>query len=128
MLRLYLLTFPLGWAQLEANPELRGVVTAGGNVLPQAVIEEAFADQYGRTLNFKSFRGALGKLNSWYEERGIFGQVAPPPLFKTPLPPHPTSLHMHIAAFEAWRHSNSTSASTLSWINRNSVREPRLSC
>lgn len=96
MLRLYLLTFPLGWAQLEANPELRGVVTAGGNVLPQAVIEEAFADQYGRTLNFKSFRGALGKLNSWYEERGIFGQVAPPPPFQnpSPSPPHLTP-HAH---------------------------------
>jgi outer membrane protein insertion porin family len=51
--------------QLEANPELRGVVSSGANVLPQAVIEEAFADQYGKTLNFRNFRGALAKLNSW---------------------------------------------------------------
>ena len=52
-------------SQLEANPELRGVVSSGANVLPQAVIEEAFADQYGKTLNFRNFRGALAKLNSW---------------------------------------------------------------
>lgn len=51
--------------QLEANPELRGVVSSGANVLPQAVIEDAFSDQYGKTLNFRSFQKALSKLNSW---------------------------------------------------------------
>jgi outer membrane protein insertion porin family len=33
------------------------------------------AQQYSRTLNFGAFNRALQALNSWYEERGIFGQV-----------------------------------------------------
>jgi outer membrane protein insertion porin family len=31
--------------------------------------------QYARTLNFGAFNHALSAINSWYEERGIFGQV-----------------------------------------------------
>lgn len=41
------------------------MVSSGANVLPQAVVEEAFSSQYGRTLNFRDFQKALGKLNSW---------------------------------------------------------------
>lgn len=41
------------------------MVSSGANVLPQAVVEEAFSEQYGRTLNFRDFQKALGKLNSW---------------------------------------------------------------
>ena len=47
----------------------------GANVLPQKEIEEAFKHQFGCTLNFPQFSGALKKLNKWYEDRGIFGQV-----------------------------------------------------
>ena len=61
--------------QVRANPELRGVVATGANTLPQAVVEDAFRDQYGRTLNFRAFKDSLGKVNRWYEERGIFGQA-----------------------------------------------------
>ena len=51
----------------------------GANVLPQKEIEEAFKHQFGCTLNFPQFSGALKRLNKWYEDRGIFGQVNPLP-------------------------------------------------
>lgn len=60
---------------MTANEKLKGVVATGANTLPQAVLEEAFRDQYGRILNFRAFKASLGKVNSWYEERGIFGQA-----------------------------------------------------
>ncbi len=61
--------------ELRPNPELRGVVVNGANVLPVRVIADAFAGQHGRTLNFGAFNVALQAINSWYEERGIFGQI-----------------------------------------------------
>ena len=41
----------------------------------QAVIEDAFRGLFGRTLNFNAMVGAVGKLNQWYEEKGVLGQV-----------------------------------------------------
>jgi outer membrane protein insertion porin family len=61
--------------QATANPVIKGVVVTGANVLPQREIEEAFRDQAGRTLNFPAFSTAVKRLNRWYEDRGIFGQV-----------------------------------------------------
>ena len=61
--------------QATANPVIKGVMVRGANVLPQKEIEEAFQNQFGRTLNFPQFSGALKRLNKWYEDRGIFGQV-----------------------------------------------------
>lgn len=61
--------------QLEANDELRGVVSSGANVLPQAVVQETFKNQHGRPLNFKDFRASVKQINEWYDDRGIFGQV-----------------------------------------------------
>jgi hypothetical protein len=61
--------------QATANPVIKGVVVHGANVLPQKEIEDAFKHQFGRTLNFPQFSGALKRLNKWYEDRGIFGQV-----------------------------------------------------
>ena len=63
--------------QATANPVIKGVVVTGANVLPQREIEEAFRDQAGRTLNFPAFSTAVKRLNRWYEDRGIFGQVCP---------------------------------------------------
>lgn len=60
---------------LEPNPELTGVVLKGAKVLPAVVVEDVFAELYGRTLNFAQFKAGLEKLNSWYEARGLFGQV-----------------------------------------------------
>lgn len=64
--------------QATANPVIKGVVVRGANVLPQKEIEDAFKHQFGRTLNFPQFSGALKRLNKWYEDRGIFGQVGCP--------------------------------------------------
>lgn len=61
--------------EVAPNPELRGFTVTGANMLPQAVIEEAFRDLHGRTLNFNSMVQAVGKLNRWYEEKGVLGQV-----------------------------------------------------
>lgn len=61
--------------ELTPNPKLRGLVVSGGEVLPACIIQDAFRQQYGRTLNFGQFRAALQKLNNWYADRGFFGQV-----------------------------------------------------
>lgn len=61
--------------EVTPNQELRGVVANGANALPQRTVEEAFRDQYGRTLNFTRFGEAIRSLNKWYEDHGVFGQV-----------------------------------------------------
>jgi hypothetical protein len=38
-------------------------------------VEDAFRELHGRTLNFNSMVQAVGKLNRWYEEKGVLGQV-----------------------------------------------------
>lgn len=38
-------------------------------------MEDAFRELHGRTLNFNSMVQAVGKLNKWYEEKGVLGQV-----------------------------------------------------
>ena len=60
---------------MEAHPQLKGVSAAGASVLPTRVIEEAFRHQYDKTLNAGEFQSAIAKLDSWYADRGIFGQV-----------------------------------------------------
>ena len=77
-----------GNGQATANPVVRGVVVTGANVLPQREIEEAFGAQFGRTLNFPAFSASLRRLNRWYEDRGIFGQVCGPGLPSMPPLPH----------------------------------------
>ncbi len=47
----------------------------GANVLPARVLEDAFQNQYDKTLNYTDFKGAIQKLDKWYADRGIFGQV-----------------------------------------------------
>ena len=57
------------------NPELQGIVAAGANVLPQRVVEDAFRLQHGRTLNFGAFGDAVNRINDWYKDHGLLGQV-----------------------------------------------------
>ena len=38
-------------------------------------MEEAFSGLFGRTLNFNQMAAAVGKLNRWYEDTGVLGQV-----------------------------------------------------
>ncbi|KAG7666840.1 hypothetical protein Ndes2526B_g04666 [Nannochloris sp. 'desiccata'] len=61
--------------EVTPNPELRGVVSTGAARLPQAIIQDAFHGMRGRTLNYNSLTRAVAKLNSWYEEHGVLGQV-----------------------------------------------------
>jgi outer membrane protein assembly factor BamA len=61
--------------QVTANPELRGVVARGANMLPTAVVQRAFRPLYGGPLNFVAFSKAVEKLDDWYRARGILGQV-----------------------------------------------------
>ncbi|CAG9465111.1 unnamed protein product [Pedinophyceae sp. YPF-701] len=61
---------------VQPNPEIKGIVVSGANALPVKVLQDAFAGQYGRTLNFTDFSRAIQVINRWYENRGLFGQVA----------------------------------------------------
>jgi len=61
--------------EVTPNPELRGVVSTGAARLPQAIIQDAFHGMRGRTLNYNSLTRAVAKLNSWYEQHGVLGQV-----------------------------------------------------
>lgn len=84
--------------QVTANPELRGVVVSGANVLPQRVIQDAFRSQHGRTLNFSDFSAALKRLNRWYEDRELFGQARARRLW---FPLRPCSLQYTLPCTEA---------------------------
>jgi outer membrane protein insertion porin family len=60
---------------VAANPTLRSLSAVGANVLPQSVVQDAFAHMYGRTLNYNQLAGAVKKLTHWYEDNGVLGQV-----------------------------------------------------
>uniref|UniRef100_A0A383VQ38 Bacterial surface antigen (D15) domain-containing protein n=1 Tax=Tetradesmus obliquus TaxID=3088 RepID=A0A383VQ38_TETOB len=61
--------------KVAANPELRGVVARGADALPTAVLQKAMRPLYGGPLNFVAFSRAVERLDGWYRERGILGQV-----------------------------------------------------
>jgi hypothetical protein len=63
------------YMQVTANPELRGVVARGASMLPTRTVERAFRPLYGQPLNFVAFGKAVKKLDDWYQQRGILGQV-----------------------------------------------------
>ena len=92
-------------AQVEANNQLKGVVAEGADVLPAQVIEDAFQNQYDKTLNYSDFKQAIQKLDGWYKDRGIFGQVA-------------SSACIHIHTFYGrmfWLLRKCCSCSTIAW-------------
>lgn len=62
--------------QVTANPELRGIVARGASMLPTRIVERAFKPLYGQPLNFVAFGKAVKKLDDWYQQRGILGQVS----------------------------------------------------
>ncbi|WP_375539706.1 BamA/TamA family outer membrane protein [Oscillatoria sp. FACHB-1407] len=55
---------------VRPNPDLRAVEVRGSQVLPQSVIDEAFADQYGKILNARDFQQGIETLNQWYQDNG----------------------------------------------------------
>lgn len=44
-------------------------------MLPTRVVERAFKPLYGQPLNFVAFGKAVKRLDDWYQQRGILGQV-----------------------------------------------------
>ena len=61
--------------EVTPNPQLRGVVATGASRLPQKIIQDAFAEMAGRTLNYNTLTSAVARLNTWYEDNGVLGQV-----------------------------------------------------
>ncbi|KPQ34178.1 MAG: outer membrane protein insertion porin family [Phormidesmis priestleyi Ana] len=65
---------------VEPNPVLTSVDVRNRQVLPDEVIDEVFADQYGEILNLRDFQNSVLDLNEWYQENGyVLAQVAPAP-------------------------------------------------
>ena len=63
---------------LKPYPKLRSIVVTGADALPTKVIQDAFAGQAGKTINFGEFRSGLDALSRWYDERGIPAKVSVP--------------------------------------------------
>ncbi|MCT7962587.1 BamA/TamA family outer membrane protein [Laspinema sp. D1] len=65
---------------VESNPVLNGVEVRGNQVLPQEVIDEIFAEQYGDILNLRDFQEGIKQLNEWYQQNGyVLAQVIDTP-------------------------------------------------
>ncbi len=63
--------------QVEANPLLKQVKiqtipekTETSYLIPQEVIDKAFADQYNEILNLRNLREGITELNKWYTDNG----------------------------------------------------------
>jgi len=52
------------------------MTTNGAIVLPESVVHGAFKGMLGKTFNFVHFKEAIGKLDGWYSEHGVLGQVS----------------------------------------------------
>lgn len=52
----------------EPNPTLKKVALTGRQVIPEAVVEEAFRSQYGQPLDRKVFQIGIQTLNKWYKD------------------------------------------------------------
>jgi outer membrane protein insertion porin family len=61
---------------VQPNPVLRQVVInavpegAGKRVIPQQVVDNIFADQYGQILNLRQLQEGIKKVNQWYKDNG----------------------------------------------------------
>ncbi|MBE7385317.1 MAG: BamA/TamA family outer membrane protein [Leptolyngbya sp. SIO1E4] len=65
---------------VDPNPVLSRVEVEGGEVLPDTVIEEIFAPQYGDIINLLDFQDGILALNNWYQENGyVLAQVVAAP-------------------------------------------------
>ncbi|MCT7992949.1 BamA/TamA family outer membrane protein [Laspinema olomoucense] len=65
---------------VESNPVLTSVEVRGNQVLPQEVINEIFAEQYGDILNLRDFQEGIKQLNEWYQQNGyVLAQVIDTP-------------------------------------------------
>ncbi|MEM8603557.1 MAG: BamA/TamA family outer membrane protein, partial [Cyanobacteria bacterium P01_H01_bin.121] len=61
---------------VQPNPVLTRVETADTTVLPEEVVQDAFAPQYGQILNFNDLQAGIETVTDWYQENGyVLAQV-----------------------------------------------------
>jgi len=58
------------------NARLNGIAVKGAHCLPQSASRSAFDGQILNTLNFKRVSEGIERINAWYEQRGLLGQVS----------------------------------------------------
>lgn len=65
---------------VDPNPILTRVDVDGGEVIPNTVVEDIFAPQYGEIINLLDFQEGILALNNWYQENGfVLAQVVASP-------------------------------------------------
>ncbi|WP_035985759.1 BamA/TamA family outer membrane protein [Leptolyngbya sp. KIOST-1] len=65
---------------VQPNPVLTDVRVQGNQVLPQAVVDDIFADQRGQIINLIDFQEGILELNQWYQNQGfVLAQVIAAP-------------------------------------------------
>ncbi len=66
--------------EVQQNPVLQSVQIEGRQVLPDAVINDAFKEQYGSVLNLVQLQEGVKKINKWYQDNGyVLAQVVEAP-------------------------------------------------
>ncbi len=66
--------------EVQPNPVLRNVQVQGQQVLPQEVVDQIFAPQYGTILNLRQFQAGIQQVNQWYQANGyVLAQVVDVP-------------------------------------------------
>lgn len=65
---------------VQVNPVLQSVRVEGAQVLPEAVVQAAFSNQYGSTLNLNRLDEGIQQVNKWYRDNGyVLAQIANAP-------------------------------------------------
>ncbi|MGB3298278.1 MAG: BamA/TamA family outer membrane protein, partial [Phormidesmis sp.] len=65
---------------VEPNPVLTQVDVRNRQVLPDEVVNDIFASQYGKILNLRDLQNGVLDLNDWYQENGyVLAQVTASP-------------------------------------------------
>jgi outer membrane protein insertion porin family len=65
---------------VQPNPVLREVQVRNDQVLPEDVVQTAFADQYGEILNLQELQDGIQDINQWYQDNGyVLAQVTDAP-------------------------------------------------
>lgn len=61
--------------KVTPNTPFKGLVASGANVIPNRVLQDAFRPLIGKTMNYVHFGRAVEKLDRWYQDQGVLGQV-----------------------------------------------------
>ncbi len=66
--------------EVKVNPTLSQVKVEGTKVLPPEVVDAAFKEMYGKTLNLVELQDGIKQLNKWYQDNGyVLAQVVGSP-------------------------------------------------